>query len=113
MIRFIFVCMTVVALSILTMAGQFAMDGIENARQQVAARNADVQAVETAAQDTSPESLNQIDTAAGASFDPNDTFTGGFTNVAPKALADDVERTGALEAPLPLTEAPSANQSQR
>lgn len=92
MVRFIFVCMTVVALSVLTMGGQFIMDGINNAQQEVAARNTPaVQAVETvAAQDNfSAEALNDIETAAGANFDPNDNFSGGFTNQAPKALADD------------------------
>ncbi len=39
MVRFIFVCMGVVALSVLTLAAQFMMDGIEGAQEQVAARN--------------------------------------------------------------------------
>ena len=36
MVRFIFVCMGVVALSILTIASQYMIDGIQNAQQEVA-----------------------------------------------------------------------------
>ena len=95
MLRFIFVCMGVVALSLVAIGAQYMTDGISGEAGNVLARNAEnppaeIQAV--AAEDSaSPEELNAIETTAGApSYDPNDTFTGGFTNEAPKALADDV-----------------------
>lgn len=94
MLRFIFVCMGVVALSLVAIGAQYMTDGISGEADNVIARNAqqapEVQAV--AAEDSvSPEDLNAIETTAGTpSFDPNDTLTGGFTNVAPKGLEDDV-----------------------
>lgn len=95
MLRFIFVCMGVVALSFVAIGAQYITGGISEEAQDVMARNAqnppeEIQAVEMAAEDASPEALNAIETTAGTpSYDPNDTFTGGFTNEAPKALADD------------------------
>lgn len=93
MLRFIFVCMGIVALSVLTVATQYAMDGIQSAQQRVAERNAGetVVAVEEA---VSPEDLNAIDTAAGADDDMsadlpgNQTFGDAFTANAPTALRD-------------------------
>lgn len=105
MIRFIFACMAFVALSILGTAGLFMAESINDAKQGVVARNNAVMTPEQTAattgdmgvsfeeiyanapvpeQDLSPEGLNDIATAAGG----NDSFTGGFTNTAPKALAD-------------------------
>jgi hypothetical protein len=107
MIRFIFLCMAVVALSILTVAAQFMVNSIRGSQESVVARNA----VETPAQDTAgadslsfeqiyalspkpaemgegeidPSVLNAIETAAG-----EDDFSTGFRNVAPSALSDDV-----------------------
>lgn len=101
MLRFIFVCMGVVALSLVAIGAQYMTDGISGEADNVIARNVEaqpeVQAV--AAEDTvSPEDLNAIETTAGTpSFDPNDTFTGGFTNEAPKALADDVPAVAPVE----------------
>jgi hypothetical protein len=92
MLRFIFVCMGVVALSLIAIAGQFVMDGASDATDTVIARNAVVveQEQEIAMDDASiAEQLNAIETTAGSvTFDPNDTFSGGFTNEAPKALQD-------------------------
>ena len=94
MVRFIFICMGIVALSILTVAAQFMMDGIESAQQQVAARNdaapeAEVVAVES---EPSAEDLNAIETAAGAdaAIDApgNQTFGAAFTGDTPKALKE-------------------------
>ncbi len=93
MVRFIFVCMGVVALSLLSLAGQFMLDGIEDAQNRVAARNdaapeADVVAVES---DINPEELNDIETAAGAVSDDapgNQTFGDAFPSEAPAALQD-------------------------
>ncbi len=98
MIKFIYVCMGVVALSALSVAGQFLFTGIDGAQQDIAARNAEEMpienpvATEVAVQQTeeetfSPEVLNAIETAAGASND--DGFGNGFTDKAPVALADD------------------------
>jgi len=103
MIRFIFVCMGLVALSILTVAGNFMLDGIKTARMGVQARNNAATTDMTAqaqpsgptfeeiyanapAQNTSPDSLNAIESAAGGK--DNGGFGQGFTNTAPKALED-------------------------
>lgn len=106
MIRFIFVCMGLVAFSILTISGQYMMNGIQEARRDVAARN-EVNAVapeqtatsgptfqeiyammpkpQTAEMDmTDPAALNAIEATAGG-----DEFSNRFTGVAPAALADD------------------------
>lgn len=95
MLRFIFVCMGIVAISFIAIGTQFMTTGISNEATNIAARNAkdaaetaEIQAV--ASQDTiTAEDLNAIETTAGTpSYDPNDTFTGGFTNQAPAALQD-------------------------
>lgn len=105
MIRFIFVCMGLVALSIITISSQYMLHGINEARQEVAARNT-VNAVDTAATVSSgptfeeiyasmpkpeiqafgddPASLNAIEATAGG-----DEFSAGFTGTAPKALVDE------------------------
>ena len=94
MVRFIFVCMGVVALSILTLAAQFMLDGIEGAQQQVAARNTAVPESETIAMESEPtaEDLNAIETAAGADAaiesPGNQTFGDAFTDNAPNALKE-------------------------
>lgn len=91
MLRFIFVCMGVVALSALSIMTQVMTDGISDAQMDIAARNdaqpemvaaiaAPVEAEPTAAE------LNAIATAAGDEFDPG--FGPAFTDEAPKALAD-------------------------
>ena len=103
MLRFIFVCMGVVALSVIAIGAQYMMDGVSGAADSVMARNAEapenVQAV--AYEDVSPESLNAIETTAGdASFDPNDKFSAGFTNEAPKALAEPTSAPVAAPAPV-------------
>jgi hypothetical protein len=94
MVRFIFVCMGVVALSLLSIAGQFIVDGISGAQQQIAARNdaaPDVQAVAVQADEPSAEDLNAIEAAAGAGADEpgNQTFGEVFSDEAPKALKDE------------------------
>lgn len=95
MVRFIFICMGVVAVSILSIAGQFVFHGIQDAQKTVLARNdagiaASSGSTATTTTDTqTPVLLNAIETAAGVvSYDPADTFSKGFTNVAPKALDD-------------------------
>lgn len=108
MIRFIFVCMAVVAFSAIAMTTQFMTDGIGDAREEVLARNA-VPSVEPAAAPAtdevsfeeiyanakppeatgeaffSPEELNNIETTAGG-----DEFSGAFSDQAPKALREPV-----------------------
>jgi hypothetical protein len=107
MVRFIFVCMGVVALSILTLAAQFMMDGIEGAKQQVAARNDEAPAPEVMAVESeiTAEQLNAIETAAGAdaaiNAPGNQTFGDAFTADAPKALK---EPTPMMEADIFPTE---------
>lgn len=94
MVRFIFVCMGVVALSVLTLAAQFMMDGIEGAQEQVAARNDVMPQEDIAALESEPsaEDLNAIETAAGAdaAIDApgNQTFGDAFTGDTPKALME-------------------------
>lgn len=101
MLRFIFVCMGVVALSLIAISAQFLTDGVSDATDNVIARNTVAVEQDVALDDTmTAEQLNQIETTAGAvSFDPNDTFEGGFTNEAPKALEDDVPAAAAVIAP--------------
>ena len=94
MVRFIFVCMGVVALSLLSLAGQFMLDDINEAQSQIAARNnaapeTDVVAVETA---VNPEDLNDIETAAGSSSNDepgNQTFGNAFSSDTPAALKEE------------------------
>lgn len=119
MVRFILACMVVVALTILATSAQFMVQGIEGARQQIAARNAEMPAEQIAEapqapsqeeqavavaepENMSPEFLNEIETAAGGF---NDEFPAeGFTNVAPKGLEDDVIAATPLEAMAPMTD---------
>lgn len=115
MIRFIFLCMAVVALSILTVSAQFMVNSIEESRNAVTARNTiTAPAAETAAAESvtfeqiyamtpapapaqfaegemDPSMLNDIETAAGG-----DDFGTGFTGVAPAALSDDEPVTPAI-----------------
>lgn len=112
MVRFIFVCMAVVALSVITMAGQYMMDGIKGAEQSVAARNTQTQdavaAIQPAAAPadqtanaTSPEELNNIATTAGSETG-NGNFGASFTNTAPAALSETTPATA--------TEVPTAGE---
>ena len=111
MIRFIFLCMAVVALSFFSIGAQFLMNDMKDEEAAIIARNnvpeeQDVGLENVAEQEDSfsPESLNQIETAAG-SFSQEDTgFGERFTNIAPKALADDAPQTVGPTLP---TEAPA------
>ena len=109
MMRFIFVCMAIVAVTGVMMATQSMTGGISDAREEVLARN--VVPAPTAAQPAdeeisfeeiyanakapevsgeaffSPEELNTIETTAGGN-----EFSGAFTDQAPKALAEPVRR---------------------
>lgn len=105
MVRFIFICMGVVAVAVITIAGQGIYEGISTAQDKIAARNEQLmdQAVETVAvigdeaAEPTAEELNNIMPAAG-DFDANDTFQGGFTGVAPAALQDEpVQNSAAPE----------------
>jgi hypothetical protein len=96
MIRFIYVCMIVVAVSVVSIAGQFVMGDIQEAQQALAERNSEGPLNEAVAaaqpsEDMSAEALNQIDTAAGdVTVDgaENNTFGVPFTGQTPAALAD-------------------------
>lgn len=92
MVRFIFVCMVVVALSAIAIATQPIMDGVSDETANVAARNAEEPAAQNVALETAPEAenLNAIESTAGGN-NPDDTFKGGFTNEAPKALDDSAQ----------------------
>jgi len=93
MLRFIFVCMGVVALSALSIATQVMTDGISDAQMQIAERNTKTDDVVVAIAPPADEpefnesQLNAIETAAGAETDAG--FGAAFTDTAPKALADD------------------------
>lgn len=98
MVRFIFACMTVVAIAFFSIAGQFVVDGISDAQQEIAARNAesplneDVASRELAAEtEMSAAALNNIESAAGstAAEGPDEGFGAPFTEQAPAALKDD------------------------
>lgn len=115
MLRFIFVCMGLVALSILTISSQYMLHGIKEARQEVAARNtvnaveqqpavasgptfeeiyASMPQPETASVDmTDPAALNAIETTAGGDEFP----ATGFTGVAPAGLADEEPAAPAID----------------
>lgn len=118
MMRFIFACMAVVAVSAAFMMSQGITAGIDNARDEVLARNApatiepaaapadegvsfeEIYAGGKAPQNAgdaffSPEELNNIDTAAG------EDFKGGFTDEAPKALKEQTPQPETLEATEP------------
>lgn len=105
MLRFIYICMGVVALSVLSIAGQSLFSGLDDSYQSVLDRNNDGSAVvarsaapdapqiaATEPEELSAESLNEIESAAGGDSnisDPGDEFGQRFTASAPKALGDD------------------------
>lgn len=93
MVRFIFICMIIVAVSVLSIAAQPLIDGIGEARQTLAERNGDGPLNEDVAareqEEVSPEALNDIETAAGATVDTgNADFGAPFTGTASPALED-------------------------
>ena len=95
MVRFIFVCMGVVALAMLSIAGQFPTGGISSEQEQIAVRNDGASEGQIAAVETpvTAEDLNAIETAAGANVDAdapgNQTFGDAFSTDAPQALRDE------------------------
>lgn len=94
MMRFIYVCMAVVAVALLSIAAQPMIDGIGDARQTIAARDAapEEQVENVAAIDESmtPEELNALETAAGGNDVTADQgFGENFTGTAPAALAEE------------------------
>ncbi|PZQ49106.1 MAG: hypothetical protein DI551_00195 [Micavibrio aeruginosavorus] len=100
MLRFIYICMIVVAVSVIATGAQYMMKGVDDAAQNVAARNA-ADADETIAavpEDMSAEALNDIETAAGDMDDKDDSFKGGFTGEAPQALKEAPGETPSLDA---------------
>lgn len=98
MVRFIFVCMAITAVSLLSIAAQPLIDGIAQTRQELAQRNiedsvlpppADLLNDATTETAMTAEELNDIDTAAGDfSGEDNGNFGAAFTNAAPAALAE-------------------------
>jgi len=89
MVRFIFVCMAIVAVSVVAMGTGF-FEGISNETANIAARNVEEPVTQDIAMDAEPtaEDLNAIETTAGGDIDPNAVLKGGFTNEAPKALQE-------------------------
>lgn len=99
MVRFIFVCMAIVALSGISILAQGITGDISNVRTQVADRNQPAEDTvvafiaeeqEPAEEFFSPDQLNEIETAAGWD-DSNDNFGMAFTDEAPKALAEPLD----------------------
>lgn len=98
MVRFIFVCMAITALSLLSIAAQPLIDGISQTQQTLAQRNIEDSALpfpsntpDDAAMETAmtPDALNNIDTAAGGfSSEDDGNFGTGFSNSAPAALPE-------------------------
>lgn len=112
MVRFIFVCMGVVALSFIAIAFQSATDGIMNEQQDIAARNFQeeqetIAVIEQPDSNTAAENLNQIEAAAGAGMG-NDDFGSAFTNAAPTALQEETASETMPEAAI-VPEADSLN----
>lgn len=96
MVRFIFLCMAVVALSFVSIGAQYLINDMKDEHAAILARNAQTPLQEAPVLSASieedsfsPESLNQIETAAGAFSQEDAGFGESFTNVAPKALADE------------------------
>ena len=101
MVRFIFACMVIVALSVLALPLTGIYTGID-AQRQVTVASVDTQETDTADEDVfaldetaapSADDLNAIATAAGGTeataATTTDTFSGGFSGTAPAALAPD------------------------
>lgn len=93
MMRFIYVCMAIVAVSLLSIAAQPVIDGITDARQTIAARDVapQTQAENVAVIDEAmtPEELNALETAAGSNDGAVDQgFGESFTGTPPAALAE-------------------------
>ena len=95
--KFIYICMAVVALSFFSIALQPMFKGIEEQRDAIAARNeaapetaTDVAVAAPETESVTPEDLNAIETAAGGDgpAQPDVGFGANFTNVAPKGLED-------------------------
>ncbi len=113
MIRFIYVCMGVVALSALSIAGQYMFSGLDDSYQSVLDRNSDGSAsiaaapqdetpdaaVQQAEAEISPEDLNAIESAAGGLDDANkpDEFGARFTGQTPAALGDTPDTTNSVQ----------------
>lgn len=96
MVRFIFVCMGVTALSLLSLAANDMLTGISEQRDLIVQRDleASMPQAEMAAipadvgiESATAESLNDIETASGA-IEADTGFGSGFTGVAPKGLED-------------------------
>ncbi len=98
MVRFIFVCMAITALSLLSIAAQPLIDGISQTQSELAQRNiedsvlpppADALYEATTETAMTAEELNNIDTAAGDfSAEDNGNFGAAFTNTTPAALSE-------------------------
>lgn len=95
MVRFIFFCMAVMALSLAAIPFTTMVDGIDDQRAdllasaQPAAGDAQDDVFATIAEEPSADSLNAIESAAGANnTESTETLSGGFGDTAPKALED-------------------------
>lgn len=92
MLRFIFLCMGVVALSAISIGLQSMTNGISAERVKIAERNVEESSEEPAvaavdAEEIDASFLNDIETAAGDVDTGRDNFGTYFTNTAPNALS--------------------------
>ncbi len=95
MVRFIFMCMAVVAIAVAAIPGMQMMNGIVKEQQksmEMASGMANEAAAELALEQdaTSPEDLNKIESAAGSETPDygNEEIPGGFNNIAPSAFGE-------------------------
>ena len=98
MLRFIFVCMGVVALSLVAIGAQYMTDGISDEAADVVARNAEQEenAQTIAVEDTvSPEDLNAIETTANTGKCPHvatSNFVGDLNYAEPSVVKRSIEQ---------------------
>lgn len=91
MVRAIFFCMAIVALSLAAMPLINLYKGISAERMTLEEQYAALDTVETAAGEPSPEDLNDIESAAGGTGEiapdaGTGSLTGGFSGEAPEGL---------------------------
>ncbi len=109
MVRFIFFCMAVMALSLAAIPLINIADGIADQRAETLAAATQAVAPETTdafaelPQEPSADTLNAIESAAGAGAPAQDTSTlsGGFGNTAPSALEDAEAQTTPVDPATP------------
>lgn len=112
MVRFIFFCMAILALSVAAIPLTTVFDGISKERAETLADAAPAMPAQpdpdyfAASPSAAPaeDELNAIEAAAGEADRPNEdsiNMQGGFSNTSPAALADDAAAAAPAAAPAP------------